>query len=527
MPAPDPREITSYDEVPYESHPFAQTHPDRLAMVATLLGMEPAPLEGCRVLELGCASGGNLIPIAAGLPASRCLGIELSERAVTAGKAMIAALRLRNVELRQASILEVGADLGLFDYIICHGVYSWVPAEVRDRILGICAQNLAPNGVAYVSYNTYPGWHLRGTIRDMMCYHARSFTDPVQKVRQATALVDFIAKSAPGKDTPYAKLLAEEREVLRGKPDSYLFHDHLETHNQPLYFHEFAERAEAKKLRYLAEAQVSSMAAHTFPAEVQKTLSQLAVSRVHGEQYMDFLRNRTFRQTLLCHEDVPLKHHVVPERIMGLRVASGARPMEANSPLADRTTVEFAAHQLRLKTSSPLMKTALAELARRWPQSVPFAELLEIVRGRLGVAGSAVTFERHRRDLATHLLRCYVTSPIIELHVDAPPFVLEPGKRPIASPLARWQAKSRRSVTNLRHENVQLSDAERQTLLLLNGRRERPALFEALLALVARGTLVARRKGEPVSDPETQRAATANALETILQRLARYALLVG
>jgi SAM-dependent methyltransferase len=157
---------TTYDQVPYESHPFAQTHPDRLATVATLLGMAPTPVEHCRVLELGCASGGNLIPMAAGLPESTFTGIDLSQSAIVAGQAMVASLQLTNIDLRHASILEADGELGIFDYIICHGVYSWVPPEVQDRILEICARNLAPNGVAYVSYNTYPGWHARGTIRE-------------------------------------------------------------------------------------------------------------------------------------------------------------------------------------------------------------------------------------------------------------------------------------------------------------------------------------------------------------------------
>src|SRR6267142_1438469 len=162
---PTPR--TSYDEVPYDSKAFSETHPDRLATVATLFGMQPADVEHCRVLELGCADGSNLIPMAVGLPESAFAGIDLSPRQVGDGQATIATLGLKNVTLRVGSILDVGADEGIFDYIVCHGVYSWVPPEVQNRILTICNRNLAPNGVAYVSYNTYPGWHVRGMVRDL------------------------------------------------------------------------------------------------------------------------------------------------------------------------------------------------------------------------------------------------------------------------------------------------------------------------------------------------------------------------
>jgi cyclopropane fatty-acyl-phospholipid synthase-like methyltransferase len=147
---------TSYDEVPYESHPFPQTHPDRLATIATLLGLRPPPVQRCRVLELGCAAGGNLIPMALGLPQSSFVGIDLSAVEVAEGQQLIAQLGLKNVQLRHLSILDAGPDLGRFDYILCHGVYSWVPTAVQDKILDVCKHNLSPHGVAYVSYNTLP-----------------------------------------------------------------------------------------------------------------------------------------------------------------------------------------------------------------------------------------------------------------------------------------------------------------------------------------------------------------------------------
>src|SRR5262245_39050357 len=148
----------SYDEVPYASHPFAQTHPDRLATIATLFGMRPQAVEQCRVLELGCAAGGNLIPMAVTYPESHFVGVDLSGREIAEGQRAIETLRLKNIQLAQRDIRDLGDELGRFDYVICHGVYSWVSADVRDKILDLCARLLAPQGVAYVSYNTYPGW---------------------------------------------------------------------------------------------------------------------------------------------------------------------------------------------------------------------------------------------------------------------------------------------------------------------------------------------------------------------------------
>ena len=183
--------------MPYESLPFAQTHPSRLATVATLFGLRPPRVERCRVLELGCASGGNLVPLAEALPDSWFVGVDLSaKRQIADGELhVIRKTGLSNVSLRHASITDIDDTYGHFDYVLCHGVFSWVPKDVQDRILDVCANHLTPNGIAYISYNTYPGWHMRGVIRDMMRYHAFRFDAPDQRIGQARAILDFLAQS--------------------------------------------------------------------------------------------------------------------------------------------------------------------------------------------------------------------------------------------------------------------------------------------------------------------------------------------
>ena len=169
---------TTYDALPYTTRPRRATHPDTLATHAVLLGMAPAPVDRCRVLELGCGTGGNLVPMAATLPQSRFVGIDLSAVQVAEADRTARALGLSNVEFRAASILDVDAGWGAFDYVVCHGVYSWVPPRVQDAILAVCGRHLAPRGVAYVSYNTYPGWYARAAARDAMLFVARRAPTP-------------------------------------------------------------------------------------------------------------------------------------------------------------------------------------------------------------------------------------------------------------------------------------------------------------------------------------------------------------
>jgi SAM-dependent methyltransferase len=255
---------TSYDALPYPSGSYPETHPDRLATLGRLFGLRPAPVEECRVLELGCASGGNLIPMAATLPGSLFIGIDSSQRQIVAGRTIVRELGLDNITLDAMSLLDVPPDAGPFDYILCHGVYSWVPLAVQEGILCVCKQNLAPQGIAYVSYNTLPGWHIRLAVREMLLIHTRGQADPQARLAEGRKFLSFLAGAVPERFGAYRQALKEEEERLRQKADGYVLHDELEEENHPVYFHEFAQRAAAAGLQFLAEADVAAVRAEHF-----------------------------------------------------------------------------------------------------------------------------------------------------------------------------------------------------------------------------------------------------------------------
>ena len=140
------RAPTPYDAVRYPTYPRIETHPDRLAAVATLYGMTPAPVTRCRVLEIGCGDGGNLAPMAYFLPESRFFGVDLAGAAIASGSATIRDLKLRNIELSESDFRDLDVSGGPFDYIVAHGLYSWIPPDARDRLLAICRALLAPQG---------------------------------------------------------------------------------------------------------------------------------------------------------------------------------------------------------------------------------------------------------------------------------------------------------------------------------------------------------------------------------------------
>lgn len=529
--------LNPYDEVPYPNYAYSYTHPDTLATLATLLSLTPAPVDRCRVLELGCAGGGNLIPMAQTLPDCEFVGLDYSGQQIAAGRAAISALDLRNVTLKQLDIRDIAThDLGQFDYIIVHGIFSWVPPDVQAAIFETCRRNLAPGGVAYVSYNTYPGWHMLGAIREMMLFHTRDVNEPAMKAAQARALLDFLVESIPADRNPqgnllgaYSDFLQLEMNRLKTNTDNYLLHDELEDVNDPIYFYQFAERAVQHGLQYLTEVEFSTVLPMSFPPDVSANLFKLARDVIEMEQYMDFLRNRTFRKTLLVHDGVTVNRTLRPDRLMNLHIASRAQAVNEQPDLTSPGVEKFRSGDgATLTTDHPVTKVAMMQLRAAWPQAIHFADLLAAARTQLGLAASPEKSAIDAQALAANLLKAYAYSGnLVELHVHPARFITEISERPVASPWARLQADEPGQITNLRHERVELDDMARFLLRQLDGTRDRAALFDSVAKPLRAGTLVLRQNDAPVPDPAQAEAILAEELDTTLRWLAYAALLVG
>lgn len=524
--------MNSYDEVLYQGYCFAQTHPDRLATLATLFGMQPAPVERCRVLELGCGDGSNLMPMALALPASEFVGIDLAARPIGLGQELAGELALANLTLRQMDVLDVSESFGQFDYVIAHGLYSWIPPAVRDHVLAVCRDNLAPQGVAFVSYNVHPGGHLRLMLREMMLFHIRHLEEPRQRINQARAFLNFLLDSQTGDDA-YRTLLRKEAERVAEYPEEHFYHDDLAGINEPVYFHQFVEEAAAHDLQYLSEADYFEMQDSSFPEQTSHALEQLSDNLILKEQYADFIKCRRFRQTLLCRREVELERNIRPERLARFYVASPARPVAVAPDTKSSAVEKFrGATGVTFQTDHPLAKTAILHLGERWPRAVHFTELLAATRAHLGQARSAAGATSAKDDeeasmLLEILLRLYAAN-LVELHAHAPQFVPVAGERPVASPLARLQARRSPVVTSLRHTSVRIEDAlGRHILLRLDGTRDRAALLAELRAEVETGTLRPERDGLVVTDARSVDEVLSRQIEENLSSLAQHALLVA
>ena len=498
--------VNSYDAVPYPGQPYRQTHPQWLAALAQLLSIPAPPPQSCRVLELGCCDGGNLIAMAVGLHNAKFVGVDYSPVQIEIGRKTVDHLKLSNVDLHALSILDIPSDWGPFDYILCHGVFSWVPAGVQEKILEICSTMLAPDGIAYISYNALPGWHLRGIVRDMMRYHALRFDSPERRIQEAKLILDFIAQHAVGSHAvAYSMFLKSEAEMLRKLPDHYLYHEHLEDHSEPFYFHEFVEHARGYDLEYLAEAALGSMAPTNFGPVADRALSAIATNLIELEQFMDFLGNRTFRETLLRHTGRAVATYTIEPQSLGrLYITGKCRPQTQVVDLRPEKPVTFESYQNKhpITTSNPLLKAALLCLVNEFPGSISFDSLVERAQGQLlKVNVNAADTKRAAEQLGKALLQLLTTSSLLEISSLPACFTTTPGAKPLASSLARLQAETSMSMVTLRHDIATLGESESAVLKLLDGTRTTGEIAAVL--------------GRPEKE-----------IGQMIDRLARYALLV-
>jgi methyltransferase-like protein/cyclopropane fatty-acyl-phospholipid synthase-like methyltransferase len=510
----------TYERVPYPSGAHHHTHPDHVAALAILNGLDPAPPDRARVLELGCADGGNLIPMAAELTESRFLGIDLSPRQIESGRAMVAELALGNLELQAMSILDIDQSLGEFDYIICHGVFSWVTPDVQEKILDVCRANLAPNGVAYVSYNTYPGWRLREAARDMVLFHTRHSADPEERAARALDLVQFLSESASGGDA-HALIMRTAREQFeenRERP-SYLLHEYLERTNAPMYFHQFVERAAAHGLQYMTEAEPSATEVDNLAPAVAERLRGFTDDRIELEQYVDFAVNRTFRRSLLCHANMAIDRAPTPAKLRRLFFASATKPVTDSPNVRGGGSEGFRTERgATFSSSHPLAKAALVSLAAAWPRAVSFDELAAAIARRLDGDASDAT-------ALTDLLASLHASGVIEMHAVPPNCTETVSAYPRVSALARRQAAAGLLVTNQHRRVLKLDDPFARFLITqTDGTRSHADLVRLLDREVTAGRLSVEANGQPAHRiPAVLQAI----VEQHLRKMAEYALLVG
>lgn len=512
-----------YNIIPYVSTSFPQSAPERLFGLAKLFGLAPPAIETARVLELGCASGGNIIPLASRYPKMRIVGVDLTPRHVDEGRARLAALGLENIEIRQGDIATFDSGKEPFDAIICHGVYSWVPAAVREAILRIAGQRLSPNGIAYISYNVFPGWHLRGVIRDLMLFHAgtQQQGSPTDRVAKARWVIENLAGiTNPG--SPYGAKLREEAQALTGAADAYILGEFLAPYNEPCYFRDFHAAAERSGLSFLCEAEVEACLPETHGEQVAQLVRTMSANQLMPmEQYIDFFMGRQFRQSLLVRkeQEARLRRNIEPNHASGLPVHGRLQVAPALS--TDGRSVYSSPNGRTIMTSSPCVRQALDLLVAAFPETRTVEQLVIELRQNGTYVGPS-----DETEILDSVFKMIIAG-LVRPSVNSVRVGRSEARFPAASKLGRADTSAgRTTTTNLKHEPVNIDPVWQVLLPLLDGKNDRAALKQAMIE-------AANSKRINVTDNNTKSplvgqalaAACAEHVELALKRLEEAAML--
>ena len=317
---------------------------------------------------------------------------------------------------------------------------------MRGRLLAVCRQRLAPSGVALVSYNLYPGRHIRQMLREMMFHHTRGDA-PQQCVDHARRFLDWLAKSCLAPAT-FRKLIEEDAAALLAYTDGGLAHDDLSEVNYPLYFRDFVAHAAAHGLEYLGDTTVDRM------FDPRGLLAWLPDDRLEREQYTDFLYLRSFRHTLLCREEVPLSRSPRAETMDRLCFSAPVQMVEG-------------AAAVRIGARQPAVEAVAQAMGACYPLPVTFQELLPY-------AGSAAELRE--------MLLALISVGFAQCHAYGFPCQDSVSERPRATALARYQAQRSLQLANVIHTLINMDEFGRRLVLLLDGTRDRAALARDLAA---------------------------------------------
>ena len=507
-----------YDQTPYISRAYDGSHPARIAAVARIFGLDAPDLENARVLEIGCASGGNLIPLAAQYPNAKFFGVDLSTAHVEHAKARIERLGLKNVEIVQGDVATWIPPGGAFQFMICHGVYSWAPAHVRAAILRRLSQRLSEDGVAYVSYNVLPGWRHKQVLRDTLMWRLENVDDVGAQVRYARAFLELM-RGWKGPDSAYHRDLADSVAMASNISDDYLAHEFLEDFNEPQTFTQFMSECGKAGLAFLGECDMAMQMSENFAPETRDLLRTLSQNQLLPmEQTIDVLTGRTFRRTLLVRSarEAQIRRTIEPERLVGLHFLG---PISHMVPPAEGFGHSFVSPEGRVISTNHLdVLRALEKLRANGAAGISYADFLDAA----GSQGSPA------RDVAADALFKATIAGVLEARAGATGAASSVGEKPRAPEWIRSDAVAREpGIASLRHRPLALDPAMQVVLPLLDGKRGFDALAEALERAVNAGDLRFRRAEGDVTDEDGIRACARDHAAAALQRLCEGAALAA
>ena len=481
----------SYNEFPYAGYAYYQSAPDTLATLAKISGMQPAPIERSRMLELGCATGRNLIPHAINFPESEFVGVDLSIEHIKIAREFVDQLGLKNINFIVGDLSDLEPNLGEFDFIVGHGIFSWISQQTQHNILSLCSKALSEQGVVYLSYNAYPGWHFHGIVRGLLSNWTHSENDFHQKLAQGKALLNELVETNKEKEEFYHVFLRSELESLEKMDDSYLVHEYLELYNRPLYFKEFMAMAESHGLDFLAETNP----AHMFPDdEAEQTELIKGASKIADVvQGLDYLNNTRFHTTLLCRKGHCLDYTWEEHSIDDFYVTSFLEPKEHIRRCLGGKPTEFEHGNVSVSTQRAEEIGALRLLYEKRPQRFKVKELIDTVHEELREEAKTAIFPEqglvdYTDEIRVFLRRLFKRS-CIDLHTHPGRHISYISEYPCTTSFSRIECSLSDIITTQVHRPYRINQMEKALLPLLDGQHSKKDIVSLIKKAIESGSL--------------------------------------
>lgn len=513
---------SQYNQTPYTSYPFPQSHPRQLYLIASLFGQPAERYETARVLELGCGGGWNLIPMAFHFPQARFTGIDLSQRQVASANEAVEALKLTNIRIVKCSIDQWQSE-ERYDYIICHGVFSWVGPQTQNNIFKICRDQLTENGIAYISYNVYPGWNMVKTMRQLLQWRTQGLPDHDALMSETRSFLPQLEKYLSRQNTPYAQFMRHQIHQVSRSEDPYLLHEYFEGYNDPVYFHQFVSQARPFGLQYLGEVYLGHS---LFLKQEQNLWEGLrdATDRLECEQMKDFIENTRFRSSLLYRGEIPSTDDFM--RVGTLRdkyIRCAARLEPANltpEEVADCPATALVLDQYRMEQVEPESMMIAVLLNDYRDRSISVADF---VKALLAATDLATPADAERCLMDQFHLEAALRYGMVELSPEPGPDVSQVSDRPQANAMIQYQLASELGyVTHWRHQSIRPDKMGRFLLRHMDGRRTVEELQALVMeALVSKELKLSGIDPAKLEKSEQIQTATRDIISNRITRLVR------
>jgi 2-polyprenyl-3-methyl-5-hydroxy-6-metoxy-1,4-benzoquinol methylase len=511
----DPR----YEDIPYPGKPYACTSPLRLATIAQLVGWDAADVRRAKVLELACGDGLNLIAMAVNLPEAQFVGVDGSPAAIDVGQQCIAELGLTNVSLFVGDIEAIDPESDRFHYIIGHGVYSWVPPSVQDALLRTLQSHLTDDGIGYLSYNTYPRWHLHQLARTLMLSAVRHLDDPQEQLVRAREVLKRVAE-ADSPATFHGRTLKTMAGRLLDASDASLYHDYLAPFNAPCTVSEFIGRAAGHGLVFLGEAEPWDMLEGLVPENLRDLLGDVPEGAANA-QLTDALVGRGFRRSLLVRGSEQKPFRVDQDNVLNLFAYIRGEPEKRFNVVQPEPAHLRSMTGARVTVGDPTLRAFLLSLLDCAPSGRRIGDLIDEAIAASELAGVPPTSKER---MASRMLDLFAAM-LLELRVE-PPYAygtVEPTdmeSRPTGNPVARWQLRRGSEwVVNADHYSVSPPPVAVLALNAADGETSLADMLEIAVQAALDGTIDVSDRNGPITDPDALREELQPELEGAVQFL--------